>query len=155
MSSASEEELEKGIVNVNEWQQVKNNKRRKINTSQPYFQNTDITISNRFNSLLQDEGANQTNPENKIPKPPLIFIYGILNYNEMVNKLTEIVEQEQYSTKCTADNTIKINCNTLETYRKLVVFLKENNTVHHIYQLKEESGNKISTPFSQHKGNRE
>jgi hypothetical protein len=56
----------------------------------------------------------------------------------MVNKLTEITEQEQYSTKSMVDNTIKIDCTTPETYRKLVVFLKENNIVHHTYQLKEE-----------------
>jgi hypothetical protein len=42
----------------------------------------------------------------------------------MENKLTEIIEQEQYSTKSMADNTIKINCTTSETYRKLVAFLK-------------------------------
>jgi hypothetical protein len=34
---------------------------------------------------------------------------------ETVNRLTEIIEQEQYSTKSIADITIKINCNTPET----------------------------------------
>jgi translation elongation factor P/translation initiation factor 5A len=67
MSSASEEELETGTVKVNEWQQVKNNKRQKINTSQAYILNTDITISNRFNSMIQDESVSQTNLENKTP----------------------------------------------------------------------------------------
>jgi hypothetical protein len=76
MSSASEEEFETGTVKVNKWQQVNNNKRRKINTSQAYIQNTDI-ISNRFNSLLRDESVCQTNLENKTPKAPPIFIYGI------------------------------------------------------------------------------
>jgi hypothetical protein len=33
----------------------------------------------------------------------------------MVNKLTKIIEQEQYSTKSMADNTIKIKYNTPET----------------------------------------
>jgi hypothetical protein len=106
MSSASEEELETGTVKVNEWQQVKNNKRRKINPSQAYIQNTDITISNRFNTLPQEESASRTISKNRTPKPPHIFIYGVLNYNEMVNKLTETIEQEQYSTKIMADNII-------------------------------------------------
>jgi hypothetical protein len=46
----------------------------------------------------------------------------------MENKLAEIIEQEQYSTKSMADNTIKINWTASETYRKLVAFLKGNNT---------------------------
>jgi hypothetical protein len=61
----------------------------------------------------------------------------------MVNKLTEIIEQEQYSTISMADNTIKISCNTPETYRKLVAFLKGNNIVHHTYQLKEERAYRV------------
>jgi hypothetical protein len=55
----------------------------------------------------------------------------------MVNKLTEVIQQEQYSTKSIADNTIKINCTTSETYRKLVGFLKDNNIVLHTYQFEE------------------
>lgn len=143
MTSASEDESDTGTVNVNEWQQVKNNKRRKINTRQTYIPNTDITISNKFNPLPIEESASQAIPQQKIPKPPPIFIYGVINYNEMVNKLTEIIEQEQYSTKCMADNTIKINCTTSETYRKLVAFLKGNNIVHHTYQLKEERAYRV------------
>ena len=127
MTSASEDESDTGTVNVNEWQQVKNNKRRKINTRQTYVPNTDIRISNKFNPLPIEESASQANPQKKIPKPPPIFIYGVINYNEIVDKLTEIIEQEQYSTKSMADNTIKINSTTSETYRKLVAFLNGNS----------------------------
>jgi hypothetical protein len=56
----------------------------------------------------------------------------------MKNKLTEIIEQEEYSTKSMADNTIKINWSTSETYRKLVAFLKGNNIIQNTYQLEEE-----------------
>jgi hypothetical protein len=71
-----------------------------------------------------EESDSQTDPGHKTLKPPPIFIYGVLNYNEMANKLTKVIQQEQYSTKSTAENTIKINCTTPETYRKLVGFLK-------------------------------
>jgi hypothetical protein len=47
-------------------------------------------------------------------KPPPIFINGVVNYNEMVNKLSDVIQQDQYSTKIMADNTIKINCTTPE-----------------------------------------
>jgi hypothetical protein len=93
---------------------VTNSKQRKINTRQIYTANINIT-NNRYNPLPNEESASQDKPENKIPKPPPVFIYGVTNYNDMENKLTEIIEQEQYSTKSTSDNTIKINCITSET----------------------------------------
>jgi hypothetical protein len=39
-----------------------------------------------------------------------------VRFYEMVNKLSEVVKLEQYSTKSMADNTIKINCILPETY---------------------------------------
>jgi hypothetical protein len=45
-----------------------------------------------------EESDSQTDPGHRIPKPPPIFIFRVVNYNEMVNKLTEVIEQEQYST---------------------------------------------------------
>jgi arsenate reductase-like glutaredoxin family protein len=52
-----------------------------------------------------------------------------------------------------ADNTIKINCTTPETYRKLVGFLKDNNIVHHTYQLKEERAYRVVIKYLQHSVN--
>jgi hypothetical protein len=137
-TTASEDEPDTGTVNVNEWQQVTNNKRRKINTRQMYTPNLDITTNNRYNPLPIEESASQDKPENKIPKSPPMFIYRVTKYNDMENKLTEIIEQEQYSTKSMADNSIEINSTTSETYQKLVAFLKGSNIIHHTYQLTEE-----------------
>jgi 3-methyladenine DNA glycosylase AlkC len=99
-----------------------------------------------------EESDSQTDPGYRTPKPPPIFIYGIVNYNEMVNKLTEVIQQEQYSTKSMADNIIKINCTTPETYRKLVGFLKDNNIVHHT-QLKEERAYRVVIKYLHHSVN--
>jgi hypothetical protein len=127
MSPTSDDELETTTDNAYEWQQVKTTKRRKIHTRQVDHQSIDITSSNRFNALPLEESASPAAPENKIPKSQPIFIYSVTNYNEMVNKLSEVVKQEQYSTKSMADNTIKINCILPETYKKTGKFLKENN----------------------------
>jgi hypothetical protein len=110
---------------------VKNNKRPRINTSQVDIPNPEVALNNKFNPRLLDESDSQTDPGYRTPKPPPIFIYGVVNYNEMVNKLTEVFQQQQYSTKIMADNTININFTTAETYRKLVGFIKNNNIVHH------------------------
>jgi hypothetical protein len=132
---------------------VKNNKRRRINTSQVDISHTEVTLSNRFDPLPMEESDSKTDLEHRTPKPPPIFIYGIVNYNEMVSKLTEVIQQEQYSTKGMADNTIKINCPTHETYRKLVGFLKDNDIVHHTYQLMEERAYRVVIKYLHHSVN--
>jgi hypothetical protein len=53
---------------------VKNTKRRKVN--QPEIQN--ITLTNKYSQLAVEDDGNVTIQanENKIPKPPPIFVYG-------------------------------------------------------------------------------
>jgi hypothetical protein len=72
---------------------VKNTKRRKVN--QPDSQN--ITLTNKYSQLAVDNDGNITiqATENKVPKPPPIFVYGVTNYQEMVHNLHSIAEIEQ------------------------------------------------------------
>ena len=83
-------------------------------------------------------------------KPPPIFIHGVINYDEMTKHIREIAEDEQYHTKSFANNVIKLNCTTPETYRKLVRYFKENNTYYHTYQLKEERAYRIVIRYLHH-----
>ena len=53
-------------------------------------------------------------------KPPPIYIYGVTNYREMIKYISEVVEEEQYYCKALPKETIKINTNTADTYRKLI-----------------------------------
>jgi PAX-interacting protein 1 len=71
-------------------------------------------------------------------KPPPIFIYGVINYGEMINRIRNIAEDKQYTTKSLINNVIKINGITPKTYRNLIKYFKESNTYYHTYQLKEE-----------------
>jgi len=75
-------------------------------------------------------------------KPP-IFIHGVINYGEMINRIRNIAEDEQYTTKSLTNNVIKINCVTPETYINLMKYLKESNTYYHTFQLKEERAYRI------------
>jgi hypothetical protein len=65
------------------------------------------------------------------PKPPPIFVHGVTDYTKMIQALEAIVEAEQYKTKAMANNVIKINVNTTETYRKVVRFMKDSNIIYH------------------------
>jgi hypothetical protein len=61
VSSGSADELEEGTVKVNDWQIVKNNKRRRINRSKVDISRTDVTLSNRFDPLpsYNNQGKNE------------------------------------------------------------------------------------------------
>jgi hypothetical protein len=43
----------------------------------------------------------------QVNKPPPIFLHGVVNFTEMMKSLTEVVEEEQFYTKCLANNVIK------------------------------------------------
>jgi hypothetical protein len=135
MSSSSEEEEITQDVNENKWQQVKNTKRMKVN--QPVSHN--ITLTNKYSQLGIEDDERTTTKDNEytIPKPPPVFVYGVINYHDMVQNLNSIALAEEYTTKTLANNTIKINCHTPDTYRKLVRYMREKNIVYHTYQLKE------------------
>jgi hypothetical protein len=82
------------------------------------------------NETKQD--STDGNPSStKIHKPPPVFVHGVINYGEMIKRIRDIAEDEQYCTKSLANNVIKINYVTPETYRKLVTYFKENNIFYH------------------------
>jgi hypothetical protein len=56
----------------------------------------------------------------------------------MINHLAEVAEEENYSTRSMANNTIKINCNSPGTYRKMIRLMQQNNIVYHSYLPKDE-----------------
>jgi hypothetical protein len=88
MSLTSEDEATIHDSNENRWQKVKNTKRKKVN--QPDSQN--ITLTNIYSQLTVEDDGNITiqATENKIPKPPLIFVYGVTNYQEIVHDCTAL-----------------------------------------------------------------
>jgi hypothetical protein len=90
MSSTSEDDTTIKDSNENTWQKVKNSKRRKVN--QPASQN--ITLTNKYSQLNVEDDENTTTKvtENKIQKPPPIFVYGVTNYHDMVHNLCSVVE---------------------------------------------------------------
>jgi hypothetical protein len=67
----------------------------------------------------QDSTAGNPSPT-KNHKPPPIYVHGVINYGEMTKLIRDVAEDEQYCTKSLANNVIKINCMSPDTYRKLV-----------------------------------
>ena len=91
--------------------------------------------------IMEDESypeASEPFQQPPIPKPPPIFVHGVLNYKDMIKSITEVVEEEQFFTKSLANNVIKLSSITPATYRAIIKHFKEKNIYFHTYQLKEE-----------------
>jgi len=61
----------------------------------------------------------------------------------MLDDLADVTEPDTYRTAALANDTVKISPNTTDTYRSLVKHMKEENIVHHTYQIKTESAYRI------------
>jgi len=71
----------------------------------------------------EDTDGQPRPPQNH--KPPPIFIHGVINYGEMIKHIIrDVAEDEKYCTKSLANNVIKLNCTTPETYRNLFLILR-------------------------------
>jgi len=68
----------------------------------------------------------------------------------MVKSIREVAEDEQYYTKSLANNIIKLNCTTQDTYRNLIKHFKENGIYYHTYQLKEERAYRVVLKYLHH-----
>lgn len=145
MSSTSEEEPDDiQANNTISWQQTTSKKRKKVTRKAATQEDNTIATNNRYSILTVEESkCHNTETTKKITKPPPIYIYGVTNYVEMVAQLRNCLEDEQYTTTSLANNTIKINCTIADNYRKLIRYLKEQNIIHHSYQLKEDRAYRV------------
>jgi hypothetical protein len=132
---------------------VRRTKRKKIHRIQHNTPETKIETHNRYGLLTKETNENSIdgNPSStKIHKPPPIFVHGVINYEEMIKRIRDVAEGEQYCTKSLANNVIKINCVVVETYRIPVKYFKDNSIFYHTHQLKEERAYRIVIKYLQH-----
>lgn len=151
-TSSDEEYMENEGDNKNQhsWQSV-TKKRKRTKLAKPNNSPPQITTANRFQLLPNldhndnsDEPTNHSNtPKPKEPNPPPIYVYGVINYKDMIDNLAVIVPEESYFTKTFPDNTVKINAYTSDAYRKLIHHLREGKIIHHSYQPKQERAYRV------------
>jgi hypothetical protein len=68
----------------------------------------------------------------------------------MIACISEVAADEQYSTRSMANNVIKLNCNTPDTYRNIVKHCKDKGIFFHTYQLKEERAYRVVIKYLHH-----
>jgi hypothetical protein len=134
----------------NEWQMIRRTKRKRLYNTQLPVQIPQTEKTNRFSMLTDD---NTTSDQTHFPQPPIhhkpppIFIHGVLNYTQMIKRITEVTEEDQYFTKSLTNNVIKLTCKTPDTYRSIVKHFKKHDIYFHTYQLKEERAFRVFLKF--------
>jgi hypothetical protein len=102
------------------------------------------STSNHYTALLEEESEDQqqkAGPENK-PKPLPIYITDVTNISPLIQLLEQIAKQ-QYGIKALADNQVKVQPTTFESYRTIINALAEKRTQFHTYKLKEERSYRV------------
>jgi len=132
------------------WQTVKGMKGKNtglVNSTTP-----DIPQDNRFHALTvtRNDDANTGIAFQKAAKPPPIFVYGVTSLPEMQKKFNEFLDEEQYTTRSLANDTIKSACLASDTYRTLARYMRHNGIIHHSYQPKEERSYRVVIKYVHH-----
>jgi hypothetical protein len=96
-------------------------------------------ISNRFSSLQQDDDiVNQSTPgKEDTPKPPPIYITNVTSIPPLSQLLDQIVPK-LYEIKALAQNQVKVQPKSSNSYRIITKALNDRNTPFHTYKPKEE-----------------
>jgi len=141
LSSSSESSDESQPQKPNEWQYIGRIKHKKFLTTPKELQPSLPETSNRYSALMDDASSPDihecTKPKHT-PKPPPMYVHGVLNYAKMNKSITEVEEEEHFCTKTLTNNVIKMSCTTPDTFRTIVKHFKEKNIYFHTYQLKED-----------------
>ena len=99
--------------------------------------------SNYLLPTLTQQSSSEPATQLLVHKLPPIYVYGVTNYCDVVKYLTETLEEEQYYCKALPIETVKMNVNTSESYRRLIKRLQDDKIVHHTYQIREERAYRV------------
>jgi hypothetical protein len=131
-----------------DWQVVKNRKRARVTYTNDK-PNSAIT-HNQYEVLSTQPINNETSDldltasiEKKIPKPPPIYVYGVVDFKKMLNNFAVAVPEETYHCTSLPNNTVKINMSSPDTYRTLIRHLNKEKIVHHTYQMRQDRAYRV------------
>ncbi|KAL1460252.1 hypothetical protein WDU94_012178 [Cyamophila willieti] len=142
------------------WQVVLSNKRKRTNDGKSLklkFIKTVTpvpqvpTTSNYYNPISMDEDQindmsknSQVNNKKVVdPKPPPIFLQGVINYHQMISYILTVLKEDDYLCRSLAHNVVKINPKTIEAYKALVSHLRAQNIIFHTYQAKQDKAYRV------------
>lgn len=121
-----------------EWQKVptmQGNKRKKMSESPSPSK---IVTSNSYSVLPIDLTEELPTKEKKVPKPPPIVLYGITDVNKLTELLQPAAEGGKFTYKNINKQQLRVNCNDVETYKKIITLVRENGLIGHTFNRKDE-----------------
>ena len=74
------------------------------------------------------------NTEDKVRKPPPVYIENVVNYPSMINHIQTTTSKDRFVCKTFANNSVKVNTKSADSYRKLIHPLKQGNVEYYTYQ---------------------
>ena len=83
---------------------------------------------------------------NHLPHTPQnlpIFIYGVVDYKQMVDNLSKAIEDENCQCKILSNYTVKVTTQHPDIYRTLIRHLHSEHTIHHTYQMKHDRAYRV------------
>lgn len=113
-----------------------------LNSSEE-LQSNDHEQNAYFGEESVDKSSNNDSNAKKIPKPPPIFIDDVVNFPVMINNIETVINADEFTCKTLSKNQVKINANSIETYRKLVKLLEQHKIAFHTYQLKQDKAYRV------------
>ncbi|CAG4936013.1 unnamed protein product [Colias eurytheme] len=123
------------------WQRVpslRNAKRKKTSSPSPER----ISIHNQYCGLpvdqREDDLSKNSEPIKKVTKPPPIILYGIKDVNKLTELLENIISKEDFTYKIVNQNQLRINCQTIDSYKKTVSIVREKGLIGHTFNSKDE-----------------
>jgi hypothetical protein len=151
ISTSEDEEDSTYMTQEIPWQTVKGMERKKHRASKDSIKQ-DIPLDNRYHVLTdsRNDDTNTGTTDLKAAKPPPVFVYRVTSLPEMQKRLNKFLDDEQYTTKSMANDTVKLTCQSPDTYRKLATYMRDNNIIHHTYQPKEERSHQVVIKYLHH-----
>jgi len=105
--SSSEDEVDTYNNSNKGWQLIRRTKREKVQRTPINTPDTATETRNRYELLSQETNQENTDVNQRPPqhhRPLAIFVHGVIKYCEMIKRICDIAEDEQYCTKSWANN---------------------------------------------------
>lgn len=126
--------------------EIQNQSTKKSNTNNRFtvLENYDIPQSSEQSNEEQRRPEEIHHSEKKTSsKPPPIYVQDVVNFPHMIESITTVLPTSEFICKTQANNTVKINTLTIDAYRKIVHFFKQNSISHYTFQPRSERAYRV------------
>ncbi|CAG9122202.1 unnamed protein product [Plutella xylostella] len=87
---------------------------------------------------VDEEPINNGTPKTQVSKPPPIVLYGINDIAKLCEVIDKTLQKSQYTSKIVTKNQLRISCDTIDSYKKLMCLTREKGLIGHTFTRKDE-----------------